>query len=276
MNCRNVVFVEFIIFCAAVANGQTPTLDGVKWQTGPSIGDLGSVAEVHVPAGYMFAGANDTRVLMEAMHNPTSGAELGFVGPAGLDWFVVFEFDPVGYVRDDEKNTLDADAMLESIRRGTAAGNKERERRGWPTMTIVGWEQRPHYNDMTHNLEWAIRAESRGSLVVNHNTRLLGRGGVMRVTLVADPNILQSTLPKFRELIAGYSFEQGHTYMEFRPGDKVAKYGLSALVVGGATAVAVKTGLFKWVWKGLVVVFVAVGAFVKRLFTKKKSLQIKQ
>lgn len=263
------ILIAFALMCS-VAHAQTPNIDEVKWQGGPSIGNLGGTAEVRVPAGYVFADASDTRILMEAMQNPTSGKEMGFIAPAGLDWFVVFEFDDVGYVRDDEKNSLDADAMLESIKKGTEADNEERRRRGWPIMTILGWEQKPRYNETTHNLEWAIRGESESELVINYKTRLLGRSGVMRVTLVTDPTTLAQTLPKFKELLAEYEFKQGQKYAEYRQGDKVAKYGLIALVVGGASAVAVKTGLFKWIWKGLVVGGLALIAFLKSLFSRKK------
>ena len=258
-----------------MAQGQTqtrdPRLDNVKWRRGPSLGNLGGVAEVHIPAGYVFAAADDTRVLMETMQNPTSGKELGFVAPAALDWFVVFEFDDTGYVRDDEKSSLDAAAMLDSIKAGTEAGNKERHRRGWPIMTIIGWEQKPHYNETTHNLEWAIRGESDGNLVINHNTRLLGRGGVMRVTLVTDPSAHPATLPKFKTVLSGFDFKQGQRYAEFRQGDKMAKYGLSALIVGGAAAVAVKTGMFKWLWKVIVIALLPLLAFLKKLFPRRKT-----
>lgn len=256
---------------ATVVHAQDNPFESVRWQEGPSIANLGSIAELRVPAGYVFAGGNDTRIIMEAIQNPTSGDELGFIAPAGLEWFVVYEFDDVGYIRDDEKNSLDADAMLESIKKGTEAGNAERRRRGWPTMTVLGWEQKPRYNETTHNLEWAIRATSEGNLVVNYNTRLLGRGGVMVVTLVCDPEALSQTLPPFKNVLAGYQFSKGHKYAEFRQGDKMAQYGLSALVVGGATAVAVKTGAAKWLWKLLVVVFVAIGGFFKKLFSGKKG-----
>ena len=93
----------------------------------------------------------------------------------------------------------------------------------------------------------------------------------MRVVLVTDPTTLSATLPKFKNVLAGFGFKQGQRYAEFRQGDKVAEYGLTALVVGGATAVAVKAGLFKWLWKGLVVGFLAVIAFFKKLFSRKKS-----
>ena len=270
-------FVISVLIVAAfllVAQGQTQApdsrLDSVKWQEGPSVGNLGAAADVLVPAGYVFAGANDTRLIMEAMYNPISGEELGFVAPAADDWFVVFEFEDIGYVRDDEKTSLDPDAMLESIKAGTEVGNKERKRRGWPIMTILGWEQKPRYNETTNNLEWAIRAESEGQLVINHNTRLLGRGGVMRVTLVTDPSALSRTLPKFKTVLSGFDFKQGQRYAEFRQGDKMAKYGLTALVVGGAAAVAAKTGMFKWLWKVILVGLLATAGFFKKLFTGNK------
>lgn len=255
----------------ALAQEGQSVIDRVKWQRGPSMADMGGIAQIRLPAGYVFANAGDTRLLMEAMQNPTSGQELGFVGPESLEWFVVFEFDDIGYVKDDEKASLDADAILKSIKQGTEAANEERKKRGWPTMTIVGWELQPRYNPETHNLEWAIKGLSENHPVVNHNTRLLGRKGVMRVTLVSDPARLSATLPDFRNLLANFEFTAGNRYAEFVQGDKVAKYGLAALIVGGGAAVAAKAGVFKWLWKILLVGALAVAAFFRKIFGKKGS-----
>lgn len=243
----------------------------VKWQKGPSLGDLGSTAQVKVPDGWVFAGADDTRAIMEVMHNPKTGRELGFVAPAGENWYAVFEYDPVGYVKDDEKDALDANALLESIKAGTEAGNQERIKRGWPTMTILGWEQQPRYDATTNNLEWAVRAESDGEPVINYNTRMLGRGGVMEVTLVTDAGTLKETLPKFKTMLSGFDFNQGQKYAEFRAGDKMAAYGLTGLIVGGGTAVLAKSGAFKWIWKVLVAALVGVGALAKKFFSRGKT-----
>ena len=188
-----------------------------------------------------------------------------------MNWFAVFEFSDVGYVKDDEKDSLDADALLSSIKDATAAGNQERMKRGWPTMTIVGWETPPRYNELTHNLEWAIRAQSEGEPVINHNTRLLGRGGVMEVTLVVDPSLLQETMPKFKAMLAGFDYKQGHKYAEFRAGDRTAAYGLTGLIVGGGTAALVKTGAFKWIWKALVAAALAIGALAKKIFSRRSD-----
>jgi len=266
-----------IVLCAAMCAQDAepapaePSGPELKWQEGPTVAPLGTNAEVRVPEGYAFIAGDDTRLLMEAMQNPTSGREVGLLVERGSDWFILFEFDEVGYVPDDEKAQLDAAAMLKSIRAANDAGNEQRREKGWPELAITGWELEPRYNDTTKNLEWAIRGESQGSGFVNHNTRLLGRDGVMRVTLVADPELLPAAMPQFATLIAGFDYTSGHKYAEFKKGDKMAKYGLTALVVGGASAVAVKSGLFKWLWKALVFGGIAVAAFVKKLISGKSA-----
>lgn len=206
---------------------------------------------------------------MTSMKNPVSGSEVGLVAPEGGEWFAVYEFEDVGYIPDNEKNDLDAAALLESIRRSNEESNREREKKGWPTMSITGWGDKPHYDEASHNLEWSIVGESSGAPVVNHNTRLLGRRGVMTVTLVGDPSSLPSALPKAKQILAGFSYKEGNKYAEFRQGDKIAAYGLSALVAGGAAAVAVKSGALKGLWKLVVFVAAATGAWLRKVFGKK-------
>jgi uncharacterized membrane-anchored protein len=84
---------------------------------GPAKAIMGSVAEVRVPEGYLFSDSKGTRTLLQAMGNPTNGRELGFLAPTNMDWFVVFEFDNIGFVKDDDKDKLDAHlaANLETL-----------------------------------------------------------------------------------------------------------------------------------------------------------------
>lgn len=253
-------------------------LGSLDWSKGPAEGQLGEHAAIAVPAGFVFTGSKDTQRLMEAFGNIVSGTELGllapehFLNPSQEGWFVVFEFSDVGYVKDDEKDSLDAEAMLDSIKRGTAAANQERQRMGATPLKIVGWHTQPHYDPESNNLEWCVEAESDGEAVLNYNTRILGRRGVMEVTLVLDPKELDSVLPKYKELLAGYGYNDGHRYAEYRQGDKVAKYGLAALVVGAAAAGAAKLGLFaalavflKKAWKLIVLGLVGIATFFRRL-----------
>ena len=249
-----------------------PKLNIIK---GPAKALLEKIAQVDVPSGYVFIDGKSTRALLKAEGEPVSGHELGLLEATNEHWTVMFEFSDIGYVKDDDKDKLDADKLLDSIKRGTAEANKERVRNGNPPLEIVGWEQPPKYDETTHNLEWAIRGASEGRPILNYNTRLLGRKGVMEVVLIVAPDKLPETLPTFRNLLTGYSFQSGQNYAEYHSGDKVAKYGLAALVVGGAAVGAAKLGLFAWLavflkkgWKLVVVAFAAVAAFFKKVLGK--------
>jgi len=260
----------------APARAQKPD-GGSKLNTikGPAKARLEGLAQIDVPAGYIFFDGKTTRALMKSKGEPTTGHEVGLLVDTNENFSVFFEFADIGYVKDDDKDKLDANKLLESYKRGTAEANKERERAGNPPMEIIGWEVPPKYDATTHNLEWAIRASSEGRQFLNYNTRLLGRKGVMEVVLVVDPEKLPETLPAFRNLLTGYSFTSGQTYAEYRPGDKVAKYGLAALVLGGAAVGAAKLGLLtsllvflKKGWKLVVVAIAALAASIKKLFAK--------
>jgi uncharacterized membrane-anchored protein len=252
----------------------------IKWQEGPGVAVLKNSAEVKLPKGYKFANAADTQKVLKAAGEPTSGREMGMIVPTEGEWSVFFEFSDTGYVKDDDKDKLDADKLLKSITAGNDQANKMREKMGNAPLKILGWEKPPFYDEATHNLEWALRAESEGHPLLNYNTRLLGRRGVMEVVLVCGPDKLPETLPAFKELLAGYSYKAGETYAEYKPGDKIAKYGLTALVAGGAVAVAAKTGLltailllFKKAWKVIIIGLVAVASFFKRLLFGRSEKQ---
>ena len=241
-------------------------LAALDWKIGPTSAKVGYVASQEVKEGCLFLEAADARKFLELNQNPSSSSDVGVIMSMSEKWWASYSYDDIGYVRDDEKGSLDSDAILASLKEGTKTENVERRRRGWPELTIIGWAQEPHYDELTHNLEWATKVSSKGSICVNYNTRILGRGGVMRVTLVCLPEELSSVLPEFKSALKGFSYNAGNRYSEYRSGDRTAEIGLSALFVGGAAAAAVKTGAFKWIWKGLVAVALAIGAFFKKLF----------
>lgn len=259
-------------FSSAQDESAKKVMESVKWQNGPCNASLGNVAELRVPIGYIFAGGADTKKIMDVMGNIPSDQEVGLLAPGSFDWFVVYEFAEVGFIKDDEKNSLDPDALLKNIQKSTAEGNKIRKKRGFPSMLNITWLDKPHYDEATHNLEWAIQGEDdAGSKFVNQNTRMLGRKGMMVVTLVADPSNITTVMPDYEASLKEFSFKAGNTYAEFRQGDKLASYGLTALVAGGAAAVAVKTGLFKYLWKFIVIIFVGLSAFFKRVWAAIKN-----
>lgn len=272
---------------AAVCAVFTMTLDAqeksgneikINWMSGPATADMDGIAKIVIPEKYWFANGDDTRKIMEHYGNPPSHTEVGYLEHENENWFIVFEFNDTGYIKDDEKNSLDADAILKSIRQGTEESNKWREKKGIPALTILGWKKKPSYNPETNNLEWAIINESSGSKNVNYNIRFLGRKGVMSVIIVADEEGLNTAVAAANKLLKTYTFTKGNKYSEFTKGDKIAEYGLAALITGGAGAAAIKSGLLQKFWKFIVAGLVAVGAGIKRFFTgnKNSSVAVKQ
>ena len=246
-------------------------LDKIPWAKGPTKGQLGSEASINVPANCLFTGVNGVKTFMEVTQNNASGDERGVVFCPGKEasetWFVLFSYDESGYVRDDEGSSLNADKILESVRGGTEAGNRERKRRGWATLTVDGWATKPFYDRTTNNLTWAITAhDNEGGHTVNHSVRLLGRGGVMHADLVTTPDALTALVPTFNGMIGGFTYASGYKYAEWRSGDKVAAYGLTALVAGGAGVALVKSGLLLKFWKLIVIGFAALVGAMKRLW----------
>src|SRR2546426_18264 len=123
--------------------------------------------------------------------------------------------------------------------------------------------------EATQNLTWVIPAhDNEGGRTVNHSVRLLGRGGVMHADLVTTPEQLAALVPTFNTMIGGYTYSAGYKYAEWRSGDKVAAYGLTALVAGGAGVALVKSGLLVKFWKLIVIGFAALVGALKRLWSR--------
>jgi len=257
----------------AAQEGDEDPVTQLAWQVGPTDGQITSRAHIKVPDGYAFLGPEDTRKLNEMMQNPPSDADEYTLAPKDLSWMAFFTFDEVGYVKDDEK--LDADDILSSIKDGTEQSNEERRQRGWDTLRIEGWSFKPQYDTNLNLLEWAVLAESMPShhKVVNYNTRLLGRRGVMQVVVVASPEQLDAAVSQFKSLVPGYEFNAGEKYAEFKAGDHVAEYGLAALITGGAAAVASKKGFFAAIavflakaWKLVLIGLAGIAAGIRKFF----------
>jgi uncharacterized membrane-anchored protein len=241
-------------------------LKALAWQRGPTEGKIGDLAAIKVPEGQAFLDGPNTRRFLELNGNPPRDNRYTLLGPEGA-WFAVFFFEDSGYVKDDEK--LDPAALLKSLQESDGRANDERKRLGMRAIHTDGWVVPPHYDAATKRLEWGLRLRGdEGPPVVNYTIRLLGRRGVMHAVLVSDPEGLTREIAEFKAVLAGYDFASGQSYAEFRAGDRIAEYGLAALVLGGAAAVATKTGFFKAFGKVIVVGVVALGAAVTALFRR--------
>jgi uncharacterized membrane-anchored protein len=282
-----------LVLCVSPLLGDDQSSDasntGIVWNKGPYTAKLGLVAEIQIPEGYAFTNAAGARRFMELNENPPSDEEIGLIVPIAQNdgsgsapkWFLLFEFEEIGHVSDSEKSSLDADKILGNIKKGTEAANDYRKKKGWEPYHVIGWQTPPFYDERTHNLTWATLGDTdnpKEGQTVNYSTRILGRRGTMNVDLVLDPADLSSVLPQSDQVMSTFNFTQGSRYADFIEGDKVASYGLTALIAGGAAAAAVKSGLFAKLiaamaalWKLILVGLAAIGAAIKRFFANLKK-----
>lgn len=276
---RYLIFLLF--FCPFLVAAQSNTdrreeFGKLAWQRGPMEARIGDKATIAVPEGFVFLDAANTRRFLELNGNPPRDGHYMFASGDG-NWWSVFTFTPSGYVKDDEK--IDADALLKSLKDADEPGNAERKRLGMEAIYTDGWQVPPHYDTQSRRLEWAVRARTAGGeRVANYTTRLLGRSGVMSATLVTDPNELATHSEQFKVALQGFNYVAGERYSEFKSGDKIAQYGLAALIVGGAAAIATKKGFwaaivafFAAFWKLIAGVAVVALAGLGKIFGRKKQ-----
>lgn len=258
-------------------------INSLAWQT-DGLGELKEWSTIEIPNGYRYLNGKDTDTLMQAWGNLPSEYE-GMVATDDLGWLVLFQFDPSGYVKDDEKDELDPDALLEQMMENQARGNEYRREQGLQPMYIDGWAMEPRYNERTNNLEWGLllRSGNDPKQFVNYETKLLGRDGVMEVTLICDLENMQMILPTYQDLLLGHLYKDGKSYADYKQGDKIAEYGLTALIAGGAVYGAAKLGLLgsimafgKKFLKFIIIGLVAIGAAIKKFFSRMAGREIKE
>lgn len=255
---------------------------------GPAKVDLAGQASFDVPEGYVYLAKKDSQALMERLGNKPSDTDVGAIIPQDLDansYFVTVDWAAEGYVKDDEADKLDAKEILESIKEGNEAANEYRKEHGFPPVEVVGWGEPPRYERSAHHIVWAIIGKSERSETVNFNTRLLGREGYLSLNLICGTEQLAVLKPTMGDLLKRAQFKTGKRYEDFQSGkDKVAEYGLAAMVIGGAALAgkAVKIGLLAKFGKvllalliagkkAIVLLLVGIGAFLRRLFGRKKQ-----
>lgn len=251
---------------------------------GPADIPLVDQATLHISDKFVFIPAKESKQIMTAMGNGSLDNLLGLLFPtsdADTDAFVAVEYIKSGYIKDDDAKDWNADELLTSVKEGTDESNKDRRARGMPELEVVGWVERPRYDPATHQLKWSVSSKHKGDSEaqgINYNTYALGREGYINMNLVTDLKSVEGQKPLAAELLSGLKFSSGKAYSDFNSStDKVAEYGLAALIGGVA---AKKLGLlaligvfFAKFFKIIVIGGIAAVAGIFKL-RKKKETQV--
>ncbi len=247
---------------------------------GPADIKLADQATLKIAAGQAFVPTAEAAKLLQAMGNRSGTDLLGMILPMGkAEWMVVARNVKAGYIKDDDARDWKADELLKDIREGSEQSNSERKSRGIPEMEIVGWVQPPTYDAAAQRLVWSLSSKDKGApdsadKGVNYNTYALGREGYISLNLVTEMKTIEQEKAVAHALLASLNFNDGKRYADFNSStDKVAEYGLAALIGGVA---AKKLGLLAVIgvfllkfWKILLIGGVGIGALVAKF--RKKS-----
>ena len=247
-----------LLFAAGRAPGQTARRKVVE---GPANITLGANdGKLSLPKGFLYIDKAEAERLLAKNGEPVHEGILGMVAErdAGVDWVGMIRYSPIGYVKDDEADKLDADSLLESIKDNTSKDNEQRVQNGNKPIEIIGWYKAPGYNRQNHTLSWSILFHDQGetSQTINVKLMVLGRYGIMSDTVVGDSKDAAVLQTKLDELASHIQFSPGRDYASWRPGDGVSKVTMTGLITGGLAAAAygaAKVGLLAKLGKLLLV-----------------------
>ena len=256
--------------------------DGLHYREG-EIALRNGLAKINLPADFRYLDSNDAQVVLSKIwNNPDTGRTLGLIVPANVNllsskaWVVVIAFDENGYVKDNDAAKIGGRSSRSRCRSRCARPARNGRRVAMVQRGTGRLGRRlPRYDAAAHQAdpERELRFDNQPATTLNYNIRMLGRRGVLVLNAVADMNQFAEIEQAAPSILSMVDFQNGHRYVDFTPGtDKVATYGLAALIAGGVLA---KAGAFKGLLalllaakKFVIVALVAVGAAIKKFFNK--------
>ena len=267
------------------AEEAAPEGPAFNYQTG-NITLPNKVATLHLAGNYRYLDPAETEKLLVAWGNQPGNDTQGAIVPTEVDpldgegWAVIVTYEEDGHVDDSDAKDIDYDDMLKDMKEGTEDNNKARKDAGYEAVHLMGWAEKPHYDAAAKKLYWAkeLKFEGAQANTLNYDVRVLGREGVLSMNAVASMGQLGSIRQDMQSLITQADFNPGQRYDDFNQStDKLAAYGIGALVAGG---VAAKMGLFAKLFammlafkKVLIAAVIAGGGLLARLFKKKGENQ---
>ena len=268
------------------APAEEEAMPELKYSTGDVVLP-NKVATLHLGEKYHYLAPEETNQLLQMWGNPPDEETQGAILPADVNpfgeggWAVFLTYTDDGHIDDSDANEIDYDDLLKDMKEGVEDSNSARKQAGYPEMHLLNWAEPPRYDAAAKKLYWAKEISSEGGEThsLNYDVRVLGREGVLSMEAVAPMDLLAQVRTEMRPLLEVAEFNEGYRYAEFNAKtDRMAEYGLGALIAGG---VAAKLGLFGKLFalliafkKIILVALIAVGGYVAKLFGKKKDAAV--
>lgn len=216
-----------------------------------------SHSSLSVPAEHTAVVGADARTLSNLVGNEADSSLEAITMDEYLENSVYFLYEGEGYISLDDWEKIKPKELLEEIIKNTEKANRKRRKMGIPEIHVLGWIQEPTLDRQTNTVYWSIEHEEDDSdaTVFNSVALRLGRRGYERIVWVGEMFNYKPFGGELDTMLRAHSFDQGYRYTDFTAGDKVAGYGIAALVAGTIGAKVLKAG-------GLAVLFKKIGGFL--------------
>ena len=138
-----------------------------------------------------------------------------------------------------------------------AAIGAQLAKNGYKTVSNISWHITPNFNKDLGYVFYSLLVEfDDGTETYNSTAMILGREGYTDLTFLFRENIAHLMPSEIDKVVKNFIYKTGAQYTDYKSGDKVAAYGVGALVAGslGIKGLA-KTGALA-----------ALAAFAKKLW----------
>lgn len=146
---------------------------------------------------------------------------------------------PLGHVSDTDWAEMDPVVLLRHLRRASAGLERPR---------ITGWVRRPVLDPDQHLVSWGVLGrQPDGAGMVNAVALVLTREGVIRIGLVAPLTQYNEAMGQVLAAAHALRLRPGWRYADYRPGERLAGFGITELVAANFGLVLHRLPIAPWV-----------------------------
>lgn len=233
-----------------------------------------SQSTISLPEGYKVITGESAKKSRELLGEFNKTSTEAIIHDTNFQNRILFEYHDSGHVSLDDWKDLDPKVLLESFIQNTEEANVERQSKGFETLQVLGWVQEPVLDKETNTVFWAIKGKvtNESTPLVNAVALKLSRCGYERICWVTTLDSFKPFDGHLDIMLRSHSFNEGARYSDYKSGDKLAGYGIAALVAATVGGKIVKAGwlilLFKKVGGLIVAGIIIFFNKIKGLFKK--------
>lgn len=246
---------------AGLEQRQQSELRAMHWTGGTHSLDA-SHGRFTAPTGANMVESAEARRFDEIINGTTSSDSEGVVILKGRTLYL--SYNDSGFVTVDDWKDVDATKLLDGMKDSTEKANDERVKNGVSPIHVDGWVQPPTLDQRRKSVRWVMGLhDEQRKRFVNAVALQLGRHGFERFTLVSRGDDPAGDRALLASLVTDYRFDNGSRFQDYVKGDRLAGFGIAALVGTAAGATLLKTGALAGLLlllKKFIIVIIAVGA----------------